>query len=411
MAAPTSPRPLALFGGVPVRTTPLPGWPHFDQDEIDAVDTVLRSGRVNYWTGTEAREFEREFAEFTGRKHAVAVANGTVALELALVALGVGTGDEVVVASRTFIATASAVVMRGGIPVCADVDRTSGCVTADSIREVLTERTRAVIVVHLGGWVADMDPIVDLAREHGLYVIEDVAQALGGRYKGRPAGSAGHMAAFSFCQDKIMTTAGEGGMLVCDDDDLWSRAWSFKDHGKSWDAVYAEPRATGIGFRWLHESFGTNWRMTEVQAAIGRVALRKVPAWVERRRANAARLDETLGAFESIRLAVPPPDVYHAYYKYYAYVVPGHLKKGWDRTRIAEAIVAEGVPCQTGSCPEIYLERAFTASGLSPARPLAVAHELGETSLVLLVHPTLRDNDVLDVCTAAHKVLSEASLR
>ena len=262
----------------PFSTVPFAPWPHFAPDEIEAAAKVLQSGKVNYWTGQEGRLFEREFADYVGTKHAIALHNGTVALELALYAMGVGEGDEVITTPRTFIASASAAVMRGARPVFADVDPESGLITAETIERAITPRTKAIIVVHLAGWPADMDAIMALARKHNLWVIEDCAQAHGARYKGRSVGSIGHAGAWSFCQDKILTTGGEGGMLTLNDDELWSKAWSFKDHGKSYDAVYN--RQHPPGFRWLHEDFGTNWRMLEVQSAIGRVILRKLDGWV-----------------------------------------------------------------------------------------------------------------------------------
>ena len=267
-------------------STPSAPWPNFDEEQINAVAAVLRSGRVNYWTGTIGREFEREYASCLGRRHAIALANGTVALELALEAFGVGQGDEVIVPARTYVASASCAVMRGAVPVVADVDRDSQCLTAESIEAVLTARTRAVIVVHLGGWPADMDPIMELAHRRNIVVIEDCAQAHGAFYKGRPVGSIGHAGAFSFCQDKIITTGGEGGLLALDDETAWRRAWAFKDIGRSYAAVYE--RQHPPGFRWLTESFGTNWRMTEMQAAIGRIQLRRLPQWQSARARNAS---------------------------------------------------------------------------------------------------------------------------
>src|SRR5438445_2434324 len=344
---------LAISGGPPVRTEAFAPWPQLTEDEIDAASSVLRSGNINYWTGEEGRLFEQEFAAFSGCKHAIAVANGTVALELALHALGIGPGDEVVVPSRTFIASASSVVMCGAEPVMADVDRESQNLTANTIRGVLSPRTKAVIAVHLAGWPSDMDPILDLAREHGLKVIEDCAQAHGATYKGRPVGSIGHVGAFSFCQDKIMSTGGEGGMLTTNDDSVWEKAWSFKDHGKSYDAVYRRPHPPG--FRWLHESFGTNWRITEMQSALGRVLLRKLPARVNLRRRFASILDEQFSQVPGVRVPVPGHEFRHAYYKYYAFIEPRTIEEGWSRDRILQATLAEGIPCFSGSCSEIYL--------------------------------------------------------
>jgi dTDP-4-amino-4,6-dideoxygalactose transaminase len=380
-------------------------WPYLAEEEIQAAMKVLRSGKVNYWTGYEGRLFEKEFAEFTGCKHAVALANGTVALEIALRALGVGPGDEVITTARTFIASASCAVALGARPVIADVDRDSQNPTAYTIGEVLTRRTKAIVAVHLAGWPCEMDDILALARQHGLKVVEDCAQAQGARYKGRPLGSLGDVAAFSFCQDKIMTTGGEGGMLTTNDDNIWQRAWSYKDHGKSYDAVYARQHAPG--FRWLHESFGTNGRMTEMQSAIGRISLRRVPQWLERRRRSASLLDENLAGLPGLRVVRPPREIEHAYYKYYAFVRPEALRPGWDRDRIMQAINAKGVPCTVGSCSEIYLEKAF--AGLYPDERLPVAKELGETSLMFMVHPTLSDEDIRDTYLAVQQVMLEAS--
>ena len=382
-----------------------PIWPYFAPDEIAAAVRVLESGKVNYWTGEEGRHFEKEFAAFAGCKHAVALANGTVALELALLALGVGAGDEVITTARTFIASASCAVTVGARPVIAEVDRDSQNLTAKTIRAVLTQRTKAIIAVHLAGWPCEMDDILDLARTHGIKVIEDCAQAPGATYKGQPVGSLGDAAAFSFCQDKIMTTAGEGGMLTTNSDAVWERGWAYKDHGKSYDAVYR--REHPPGYRWLHESFGSNWRMTEVQSAVGRVALRKVPDWVRTRRSYAQVLHEHFSRIPGLRVTIPPAHIGHSYYKYYAFVRPEALQPGWDRDRIVAAIEQLGVPCFTGSCSEIYLEKAFPRDW-RPANRYPVARELGETSLMFLVHPTLTKEHIQLTCTAVRQVMTEA---
>jgi dTDP-4-amino-4,6-dideoxygalactose transaminase len=397
---------LAIDGGVPVRTDMFPPWPAFEEEEVAAAAAVLRSGRVNYWTGDEGRKFEREFAEFTGRKYAIALANGTLSLELALYCLGIGPGDEVIVPSKTFVATASCVVMRGATPVIADIDRYSGNLTADTMENAVTSHTKAVIPVHLAGWPCDMEPILELARRRGIAVIEDCAQAHGARYCGRTIGSFGEMAAFSFCQDKNMTTGGEGGMLLMDDRRLWELGWSFKDHGKSYEAVYE--REHPPGYRFLHESFGTNWRLTEAQSAIGRVLLRKLPDMVAKRRQNAAYLSREFSKIPALRVATPSEEVEHSYYKYYVYVRPERLRDGWGRNRIIDAICAEGVPCMEGTCSEIYLEKAFPES-MRPSGRLPAAQELSETSLMFKVHPTLAEKDLADTCAAVAKVMQIAS--
>ncbi len=389
-----------------MRSTPFAPWPWFDEEVIEAAMQPLRSGKVNYWTGDEGRQFEAEYAASIGCKHAIAVANGTVALELGLYALGIGPGDEVIVASRTFIASASCVVMRGATPVMADVDRDSQNITADTVRAAITPRTKAIIAVHLAGWPCDMDAILNVAGEHGLKAIEDCAQAHGAEYKGRPVGSMGHINAFSFCQDKIMTLGGEGGLVTTNDTGLWSAAWAYKDHGKGYDAVYN--RIHPDGFRWLHESFGTNWRITEMQSAMGRVLLRRLPEMLERRRRFAAILTQRFAEMPALRVTVPPAHIEHSYYKYYAFLRPERLRAGWTRDLVIEAVKAEGIPCFSGSCSEIYLEKAFPPEMRPPAR-LPVAKELGGTSLMFLVHPTLSNTDMHETADAVEKVLAHAT--
>ena len=401
--------------------TPFSPWPSFTAEETEAVQRVLLSNKVNYWTGSECREFEKEFAAWCGTAYAVALANGTLALDLALKALGIGPGDEVVVSPRTFIASVSCVVNAGATPVFADVEADSGNISADTIARVLTPRTKAVICVHLAGWPCDMDPIMALAEQHKLKVIEDCAQAHGARYKGRSVGSIGHVGAWSFCQDKIMSTGGEGGMVTTDDEALWRAMWSFKDHGKSYAAVYE--RQHPPGFRWLHESFGTNWRMLEMQAVIGRIQLRRMAEWTCQRQTNAARLSEALLPFVGEGGAVRLPNFgcascqgqcgaagcEHAQYKFYANVRPENLSPGWSRGRIIEAINAQGIPCYQGSCSEVYLEKAFDDTGWRPSHRLPVARELGETALMFLVHPTLTEAEISKTSTVIQHVMTQAS--
>ena len=362
-------------------------WPLYDPEEVGAVARVLESGCVNYWTGGEGHSFEQEFSSYCGVKHAIALANGTVALELALRALGVGAGDEVIVTARTFVASASAIVMVGATPVFADVDRESQNITRDTIREKITPKTRAVIAVHLAGHPCDMDPIMALAEEHEIKVIEDCAQAHGATYKGRKVGSLGHVAAFSFCQDKIISTGGEGGMLLTDDDQVWQSGWEFKDHGKSREAVFERKHPTG--FRWLHDSIGTNWRMTEMQAAIGRLQLGKLDQWVAQRNSYAMLLNSKLSGCAALRCPTPSIDFLHAFYKYYIFFDESQLMPGWNQGRIIDAINQQGVFCQSGTCPLVNREQAFSLLSADQETNLPVAEELGRTSLMLLVDPSM----------------------
>ena len=378
--------------------TSFPPWPSYTEEEISAVSSVLRSNRVNYWTGTEARSFEAEFAEYVGSEYGVALANGTLALDLALRGLGIGEGDEVVVTPRTFIASVSAVVGAGATPVFADVDRDTQNLSASTIEAVLTPSTKAIVVVHLAGMPADMDPIMALAGRHGLKVIEDCAQAHGARYRGKSVGSIGDVAAWSFCQDKIMSTGGEGGMVTTNDEELWRRMWEYKDHGKSWKAVYEDEHPPG--FRWLHQSIGTNWRMCEMQAALGRIQISRMPQWQKQRRMNAERIWETCERVDWLRVPRVPDHIEHAAYKAYVFVERDALPAGWTRDDVVTALVEDGIPTYQGSCSEVYLERAFDEIGCRPAAPLPVARELGENSLMFLVHPTLEKRHIDATCTA-----------
>jgi len=427
--------------------TPFSPWPSFTPEEADAVHRVVLSNKVNYWTGTETREFEKEFAAWCQTRYAVALSNGTLALDVALKALGIGPGDEVVVTPRTFIASISCVVNAGATPVFADVEADSGNISAQTISRVLTPKTKAVICVHLAGWPCDMDPIMQLAQAHGLKVIEDCAQAHGARYKGRPLGSIGHVGAWSFCQDKIMSTGGEGGMVTTNDESLWRAMWSFKDHGKSYEAVYE--RKHPPGFRWLHESFGTNWRMLEMQAVIGRIQLQRMADWTAARTRNAEAIWAACRKFDALRVpefrcgdcgvagaglprcarndsqggrndsstVIARSDATrqssgcaHAHYKCYVYVKCDSLKADWSRDRIIEAINADGVLCFQGSCSEVYLEKAFDGTGWRPEPRLPVARDLGETSLMFLVHPTLTEEEIQKTCDVIQKVMTEASV-
>ena len=386
--------------------TPFSPWPSYTQEEAEAVQRVLLSNKVNYWTGQEGREFEKEFAAYIGTDYAVALANGTLALDVAFKALGIAEGDEVIVTPRTFLASVSSIINAGAIPVFADVSPDTQNITPESIKAVLSPKTRAIVCVHLAGWPCDMDGIMRLADEHDLYVIEDCAQAHGAYYKGRAVGSIGHIGAWSFCQDKIMTTGGEGGMVTTNDETLWKKMWSYKDHGKSWDSVYEKQHPPG--FRWLHDSFGTNWRMTELQSALGRIQTQRMPEWHKARLANANKIWNAARQLPGLRVPEIPDYITHAAYKCYVFVDPTVLKDGWNRDRIMNEIVARGVPAFSGSCSEVYLEKAFDNTPYRPKEPLPVAKELGETSLMFLVHPTLTDAEIDKTVQVLVEVMQEA---
>lgn len=390
------------------RPSEFPDWPFFDLDERQAVMEVLESARVNYWTGGRGQELEAAIARSCDASHAIVMANGSVTLDAILAVLDIGVGDEVIVTPRSFMASASSVALTGAVPVFADVDANSQNITVETVLPRITPKTRAIIAVHLAGWPCDMTGLRQLADEHQLHVIEDAAQAHGARLNGHPVGGLGHVASFSFCQDKIITTGGEGGAVVTNDDALWERLWSYKDHGKSYQKCQSQDHPAG--YRWLHDSIGTNFRMTEMQAAIGLLQYEKLPGWIEARRRNATILDEAFRAIPSLRVTKPPAGIEHTYYKYYVFVRPEWLNHGWSRDRIMAEINARGVPCMTGVCPEMYLENAF--AGLLAGAPLAerlpVAKRLGEESLMLQVHPTLTSEHMDRVVEVVSEVMDEA---
>lgn len=405
----------------------IPPWPNYSEEEIDAVSLVLRSGKVNYWTGQITKKFEAAFAEWSGTQHSIAVANGTVALDLCLAGLGIGArnggheGDEVIVTPRSFVASASAVVNAGATPIFVDVGINSQNIEAPSIADALTARTRAVICVHLAGWPCDMDAIKAVCEGRNIRFIEDCAQAHGALYKGRPVGGLGDAAAWSFCQDKIMTTGGEGGMVTCNDEALWKRMWSIKDHGKDYDAVHAP--AERAGFRWLHRGFGTNWRLTEMQAAIGLIQLERMVDWSEARRRNAMILHSQLRHFATnngpIRFLThqcdgcsgtcPAQGCHHAWYRAYLFVRQTQLTEGWSRDSLVAELQNVGVPCMQGSCSEIYREGAFENHRSQPPTSLPIAKQLGEESIAFLVHPTIDEEKMTEIAKTAAGIISKAA--
>jgi dTDP-4-amino-4,6-dideoxygalactose transaminase len=371
-----------------LRLLPEERWPYYDEDEIEAVANVLRSGAVNQWTGPEVFAFESACAARFGGGRAIALANGSLALELALRAFGIGPDDEVIVTPRSFVASASCVRLVGATPVFADVDGESGNLSVGSIEQALTDRTRAIIPVHLAGWPADVPGMVDLVRGRDIKIIEDCAQAHGAEIGGQSVGSFGDAAAFSFCQDKIISTGGEGGLVTFRDEAAWSGAWSFKDHGKSLAKSTAPAEEPSL-FRFVHDRIGTNWRLTGPQAALGLVQLQKLDSWRAARSRNAAIWAEALGEVPGLRVPLPKGNsVRHAFYKLYFYVDRGTDEEATGvRAEILKRSAEAGLRAFSGSCSEIYLEGAFSDL---PRPDCPVARALGARSLMVEVHPTLR---------------------
>ena len=383
-----------------------PGWPEYSEEEIDAVAEILRSGKGNYWFGEHGRKFEEEFAEYCGGGFALTAGNGTLALEMALHGLGVGPGDEVIVTPRSFVASANCIVQLGATPVFADVDRESQNITPSTIEEKITGKTRCIIAVHLAGWPCEMKEIMNLAAENDIYVIEDCAQAHGAEINGKRAGAWGHAAAFSFCQDKIISTGGEGGMLLTNDEELWAKAAALRNHGK--DPRKYNPGTMGTKEQGLPDTFGSNYRMTEMQSCMGRIQLQHLDDWVQKRQANAAMLDDVIKNCGAARATIPPPHVTHAYYKYYFFADTANLKDDWNRNRIIEAISGEGIPCGAGTSAEIYQLDAYSGGTSDPGQRLTVARELGETGIMLPVPPNYNADCMTYMCNTVQSVLNTA---
>ena len=380
-------------------------WPHFYPEDIKKATEILKSGKINYWTGFEGREFEKEFSHYAGVKYSVAVDNGTNALILAAHALGISHGDEVIMSPRTFVASAFSVMHLGAKPVFIDIDRNTQNMDPDLIEASITPNTKAVMAIHLAGWPCEMEKIQEICNNHNLFLIEDCAQAHGAKYNGKSVGSFGDINAWSFCQDKIMTTAGEGGMVTTNNKDYWSNVWSFKDHGKNYDTVYNKEHPPG--FRWLHEDHGTNARMTEIQSAIGRIQLKKLDRWIDQRTHLSNIFNNAFKDLDGLRIALPPSHIKHAYYKYYVFTEPEKLKSDKDRDFIMNSLNDMGIACYSGSCSEIYKEKAFDKM-FSDKRPsLKIAKELGETSLMFLVHPTIHEDDIYKICDKTEKIIKE----
>lgn len=372
-----------------------------------AATSVLNSGLVNSWTGTNTRNFESLFAQSLCLKYAIAHANGSLALSSAYLALGVDKDAEIITTPRTFIATASSAVLLGAKPIFADVDPNSGCITADTIEPLITPRTKGIAVVHLAGWPAQMQEIMSLAKSYNLFVIEDCAQAHGAYIDNRPVGSFGDISTWSFCQDKIISTGGEGGMIATNRSDLYDLIWSFKDHGKVLSKV--QRRHESAAFSWMHDRFGSNFRMTELQSAIGIAQLSKLTEWNSIRKRNAMTLVSVLSDLPLVRVPLPPKNLTHAWYKLHVYLNMSLLASDWSRERIIFEINQAGFPCFSGSCSEIYLEGCFQKANLQPLSRLPVAAQLGMSSLMFLVHPTITQSQAEEYAHTVKQVLVTAT--
>ncbi len=349
---------LAVDGGPKAVANTLVGWPQFSEKAVKSVEKVLRSGKVNYWTGPMGMEFEKKFADWQGSKYAISVATGTAALHVALSALGIGPGDEVIVPSYTFIATSFSVVQSGAIPRFADVNIEDHCISVESAEKLVNKRTKAIIPVHLYGNVCDMDPIMAFAKKHDLYVIEDNAEAFGGSYKGRKTGTIGHMSTCSFCQNKTFTTGGEGGMVTTDDEELAWTARSFRDHGydvkERLNLLEMEQKLP-----YIHNIVGWNYRMTEMQSAIGLAELERMDDWnLPARKRNSYIIIDALKDLPQVKyLPVDTPERQNGWYTMAVSLDIDNMN--CDIMQFVKAATAEGAPVWKVFWPQCHSEKAF----------------------------------------------------
>ena len=352
------PTELAINGGPKAVQNKLTPWPQFDERAIKSVEDVLRSGKVNYWTGKRGMEFEKRFAEWQGSKYAISVATGTAALHVSLAALGIGPGDEVIIPSYTFIATSFSVVQAGAIPRFADVNLEDHCISVESAEKLVNERTKAIMPVHLYGNVCDMDKINAFAKRHKLFVIEDNAEAFGGEFKGKKTGTLGKIAGCSFCQNKTFTTGGEGGMVTTDDEDLAWIARSFRDHGydvkQRLNLLELEQKLP-----YIHNMVGWNYRMTEMQSAIGLAELERMDSWnMPARRRNAKILVDALRPLPEVKFC--PIDTPERRNGWYVLAFSLNIEAmSCDIQEFVKAAAAEGVPCWKVFWPQCHTEAAF----------------------------------------------------
>ncbi|MGC9153874.1 MAG: DegT/DnrJ/EryC1/StrS family aminotransferase [Vulcanisaeta sp.] len=397
----------AIEGGKPIRTSPLRYRPWLSDEDINLVVDVLRSGQLSAIGGKWNTLLEQELAKYLGAKHVITVSNGTTALHVALKALGIGPGDEVITTPFTFAASATTILHSNAIPVFADIDRETLNISPSSIEDVITDRTKAIIVVHLAGYPAEMDEIMKIAQERGLYVIEDTAQALGAIYRGKMAGSIGHVGTFSFYPTKTITT-GEGGAVATNDDNVARMARLLRSHGE-----------TG---KYYYEILGYNYRMTEFQAALGYSQLRRIEEIIKRKESFAKVLMEELQDIEGDLLQFPRPKPYirHAWHLFQLLLNLERIRV--SRDKVVEALRAEGIEAATIAYPIPLHKEPIITNMAGHGRgcpwtcpyygkkiiykPLPNAEWAAERVVSILIGPLYTTEDAVDTARAIKRVLN-----
>ena len=400
---------LAIDGGRKVRTEPWPAWPVYDEAEIELIAQILRSGKTHFRHSNVSADFEKRFAEWNGTKHAICCNSGTSAIHMALAAGGVGPGDEVIVPPRTFIGTVSPVLYLNAVPVFADINPRTHNIAPDAIRGAVTERTKAIVPVHLAGLPCAMDEIMTIADEHGLLVVEDCAQAHGAEHNGRKVGAIGHVNAFSMQDSKILNTTGDGGMVTTDSDEYAEFCRQFRNHG------FLTTRKLDDLDVYIHPNMGYNYRMTEIQAAVGLKAMDRVDGYIATRRRNAAALTRAIEDVDGLLPMAEPPGCTCTYYRYYCTMEPDRFTT--DRNAFVRALLAEGVAANLGTSAELYLQEFFQKKAAHSWDPriydgdvdyarlaCPAAREVGRTTFGLEVAPPATEEDMADTVAALRKV-------
>ncbi len=382
-------------------------WPHFTKKEINSVIQVLKSGKVNYLNGNEGLKFEKNFSKFTNSKYSIAVSNGTNALELALKAIDLKFGDEVIVTSKSFIASASCVVALGAVPIFADVEINSQNISLDSIRQLINKKTKAIICVHIGGWPCDILKLLKICKIYKIKLIEDCSQAHGAKVNNKSVGSFGDFGTWSFCNDKIISTGGEGGMITTNSYKNYQKIWSLKDHGKN-IKKYLNIK-NNYSFRYIHDSFGSNFRLTEMQSSIGNAQLLYIKERVKLRQRNANQYIKNFKNCKFIITPIIPKNITHSFYRLYLRFNFKFIKKNWNKNKIINKLNKLGFECSEGACSEIYNEKCFRNSKFKVKKSLKNCVELSKSSFALKVDHTISLQTINTQCKIAIGFLNNIS--
>lgn len=367
-------------------------WPQYSKKEIQKITNVVKSGKVNYWTGNEVKNFEKEYSRYFGNKYSVAVCNASLGLEASLLALNIGKGDEVITTSRSYNSSASCILRVGAKPIFLDVDLETQNLSIIDFKKKITKNTKAIICVHLGGTPCDMIAIKKIARTKNIKIIEDCSQAHGAKFNKRYVGTFSDIAVWSFCNDKIISTIGEGGMISTNVKNLYLKLWSLKEIGKD----YKKTNTIFLPkFKWTHDNVGSNLRMTEVQAAVGRIQLKNLSKMVNKRRRLAKILNKFFLNNKLFYASNLDSRYYSVYYKFYFFL---KNKKNLQRSKVIKYLRNKGHDVSVGSCPEIYLEKPFQKHVKKKFR-LKNAKYLGEISIALSLSHLTKKSSIEKFCS------------